>query len=64
VLRANRENVVSAIIARIKVQGAYTGERQMAAIDIGDREGTSSAGDTGCPLCQAVGTDPNATQRA
>jgi len=33
--------------ARIRVQGAYTGERQMAAIDIGDRENTSSAGGHG-----------------
>jgi aryl-alcohol dehydrogenase-like predicted oxidoreductase len=33
--------------ARLKVQGAYTGERQMAAIDIGDREGSSSAGGHG-----------------
>jgi aryl-alcohol dehydrogenase-like predicted oxidoreductase len=33
--------------ARIKVQGAFTGPNQMAALDLGDREGSSSAGTQG-----------------
>ena len=33
--------------ARIQIQGAYTGDRQMAAIDVGDKEGSSSAGGHG-----------------
>ena len=46
-LDANDMKVLNEGFARIKVQGAYTGERQMAAIDIGDKEGSSSAGGHG-----------------
>ena len=33
--------------ARLEVQGAFTGPNQMAALDLGDREGSSSAGTHG-----------------
>lgn len=33
--------------ASIKIQGAFSGEAQMAAMDVGEREGTSSKGSHG-----------------
>jgi aryl-alcohol dehydrogenase-like predicted oxidoreductase len=47
VLDAQDLKTLSEGFARIKVHGAYTGERQMAAIDIGDKEGSSSSGGHG-----------------
>jgi aryl-alcohol dehydrogenase-like predicted oxidoreductase len=42
VLDAQDMKMLDEGFARIKVQGAYTGERQMATIDIDDGEGSSS----------------------
>lgn len=47
VLDAQDLRTLSAGFAALSIEGAYTGTRQMAAIDIGDQEGTSSLGSHG-----------------